>query len=536
MSRQIVMLFCAFVVAPSCGDNTSNHNAGPDGGAPADAPSDAATMTDGKIDAPLGSGSGSGSSGLAPILGYAFEDVGSTVADSSGHAFDGTLTGDPSSIWTNGGRNGNGLWLQNPGANMATSEFVSLPSGVFTNVTDYSVAFWVKLDQNLAWQRVYDFGNGLTGTANRFAYFTPLGFLPNPDVGLMADVFTAAGGSNASTADDNIVNTQTQFPVGVWKHVAITSSAGVQTMYVDGFPVGTITGDVVAASQLEPLGPQSWLGKSRFAPADPGLDGTLDDFYIFNKALSADEIATQLALPQKDYTYWRFDEGTGATAADLSDYKNTAALENGVTWDSSARLGNGVELPGAAAAATGPTVELAKNPLADCTNQLTIAVWVKLPALTPWTQIFEVTSDTGAVGEEWIDLISYDGTAPHFAMITSTANNVDLVGATNPFDDGTGHADGKWHHLAVTVAPDTGNPAMNDVVMYGDGVVIGNTTTTAYVSAFSSATTGAPMTHSWLGKSRFGTDPYLAGSLDDLRVSCRAYTADEIKNLATPAK
>lgn len=535
MTRQTVML-CACAAVSACGDNTMVHdNAGADGGAIADAPGDAAPPADAKIDAPRGSGSGSGTQGLTPLLDYAFEDIGTTVADSSGHAFDGTLTGDPSSIWIAGGRNGNGLWLQNPGANMATTEYVSLPSGVFAGVTDYSIAFWVKLDQNLAWQRVYDFGNGASGTANRFAYFTPLGYLPSPDVGLMADVFTAAGGSNQMTADDNIVNTQTQFPVGVWKHVAITSSGGVQAMFVDGFPAGTLGGDSVPGSQLEPLAPQSWLGRSRFAPADPGLDGTLDDFYIYGAALTADEIQTQLALPQKDYTYWRFDEGAGTTAADLSDYKNTASLEGGAAWDPDARLGGAVQLPGAAAGTSGPMVALAANPLADCTDQLTIAVWVKLQALTPWTQVFEATSDVGVPGEEWIDLISYDGAAPHFAMITSTADNIDLVASSNPFDNGSGSADGKWHHLAVTVAPDGSDAGKSDVTMYGDGAVIGSATTTASVSAFSSATTGAPMTSYWLGKSRF-SDPYLAGSLDELRVSCRAYTADEIKNLATPAK
>ncbi len=532
MTRHTVTLLCACAVLPACGDNHPNHNTGPDGG-----PGDAANA-DGKIDAPSGPGSDAGTSALAPILDYTFEDVSNTVADSSGHAFDGTLTGDASMVWTSGGRNGDGLWLQNPALGHAATEYVSLPSGVFTGLTDYSIAFWIKMDQNQGWQRVYDFGNGKGGADTRFAYFTPLGFLPNPQVGLMADVFTAAGGTNGTTADDNIVNTQTQFPMGVWKHVAISSSAGVQTVYVDGFPVGTFSGDNVPGSALEPLAGNSWLGKSRFdfsatssPTSDPGLDGTLDDFAIFGKALTADEIATQLALPQKDYSYWRFDEGTGTTAADLSDYQNTASLENGTTWDSDARLGGAVMLPGGAAGATGPTIELAKNPLADCTGQLTIAAWVKVGALTPWTQIFEVTSDTGATGEQWLDLISYDGVAPHFAMITSTADNVDLVGSKNPFDDGTGNADGKWHHLAVTVAPDPGDATKNDVTMYADGAVIGTTTTTAYVSAFSSTTTGAPMTHYWLGKSRF-SDPYLDGSIDDLRVSCRAYTGDEIKNLA----
>ena len=362
------------------------------------------------------------------------------------------------------------------------------------------------------WRRVYDFGNGLSGAANRFAYFTPLGLLPNPDVGLMADVFTAAGGSNQMTADDNIVNTQTQFPIGVWKHVAITTSAGVQTMYVDGFPVGTLTGDAVPASQLEPLNRN---------PGSAGRDSR-PRIRVSTARSTTSTSSTRRSRRTKSRRSSRCPKRTTRTGAStrdrhdrghLSDYKNTAALENGVTWDSDARLGGAVQLPGGAAGATGPTIELAKNPLADCTNQLTIAAWVKLDALTAWTQIFEVTSDVGVTGEEWIDLISYDGAAPHFAMITSTGDNVDLIAGSNPFDNGSGQADGKWHHIAVTVAPDATDNTKNDVVMYGDGAVIGSTTTTAYVSAFSSTTTGAPMTNYWLGKSRFNY-PYLAGSLD----------------------
>jgi hypothetical protein len=42
-------------------------------------------------------------------------------------------------------------------------------------------------------------------------------------------------------------------------------------------------------------------------------------------------------------------------------------------------------------------------------------------------------------------------------------------------------------------------------------------------------------TENYLGKSRFvATDPYLHAALDDLRISCRAFTADEIKNLSHP--
>jgi hypothetical protein len=36
----------------------------------------------------------------------------------------------------------------------------------------------------------------------------------------------------------------------------------------------------------------------------------------------------------------------------------------------------------------------------------------------------------------------------------------------------------------------------------------------------------------WLGRSQYAADPYLNGTLDDVRMSCRAYSAEEIAALA----
>lgn len=39
-------------------------------------------------------------------------------------------------------------------------------------------------------------------------------------------------------------------------------------------------------------------------------------------------------------------------------------------------------------------------------------------------------------------------------------------------------------------------------------------------------------TNVWLGRSQYAADPYLNGTLDDVRMSCRAYSDDEIAALA----
>jgi hypothetical protein len=41
-------------------------------------------------------------------------------------------------------------------------------------------------------------------------------------------------------------------------------------------------------------------------------------------------------------------------------------------------------------------------------------------------------------------------------------------------------------------------------------------------------------TENWIGKSRATGERYLSAALDELRIACRAYTANEIANLSQP--
>jgi hypothetical protein len=72
---------------------------------------------------------------------------------------------------------------------------------------------------------------------------------------------------------------------------------------------------------------QNWIGHSQF-PADPYLDGTVDDFNIYSRALSASEVAT-LASGQPgagDVADYKFDETGGATALDSSGNGRNATI------------------------------------------------------------------------------------------------------------------------------------------------------------------------------------------------------------------
>jgi hypothetical protein len=479
------------------------------------------TLTDASVDAPA-SGSDAAAADAPPpdafvdtslILRYDFEDsVSATkVADSSGRGKDGTLS--DVAAWTTAGRTNHGIALA---GGLPPALFVTFPDGVLAGVNDFTISAWVKPNTIANWIRIYDFGHGTPGTPDaRWMFLTLHGFPPGlttPD-GLHASSFSAAGPSEIISASG------TEIPVGIWKHVAVTGSGGVRTLYIDGYPVATATTALsVPPSDMEPTGGTSWIGKSRFAATDAGLDGTVDDFRIYNRVLMQGEIA-DLAWPQHDYSYWRFDETSGQTAKDSSDNAIPTALKTGPTWIAG-RLGGALDFPGGPHNTDGPHAELAATPLANCTDQLTVATWVKLHSQDAWARIF----DFGTGGNLFTFLTLFDdpGTGQHgmhFAMV-SPGGIFDIATTTPPVP-----GDGTWHHVAVTVAPS------KLVTMYVDGTSVASDMikTGVKVSDFTATT------ENYLGKSRFvNTDPYLHAALDDLRISCRAFTADEIKNLSHP--
>ena len=205
--------------------------------------------------------------GPGPLHRYQFEgnaqDTGSAVAH-------GTLVNGPT--WV-AGRVGNAVNLD------GSNDYVSLPAGVVSGLSDFTVATWVRLDTLGTWQRVFDFGSSTTtnmfltvstGTSIRFAITT--------------------GGASA----EQRISGTTALPTGVWKHVAVTKEGNTGRLYVDGALVGQNTALTLSPASLGTT-TQNWLGRSQYA--DPYLDGQLDDFRIYSRALSAAELAALFQNP-----------------------------------------------------------------------------------------------------------------------------------------------------------------------------------------------------------------------------------------------
>jgi hypothetical protein len=102
-------------------------------------------------------------------------------------------------------------------------------------------------------------------------------------------ITTSGGGS------EQRINGTPILPTGVWKHVAVTRSGNTATLYVDGVQVGQNTSMTLSPSSLGNT-TNNWIGRSQYT-ADAFLDGQIDEFRIYNRALSASEILSLFQNP-----------------------------------------------------------------------------------------------------------------------------------------------------------------------------------------------------------------------------------------------
>jgi regulation of enolase protein 1 (concanavalin A-like superfamily) len=142
-------------------------------------------------------------------------------------------------------------------------------------LNDFSVATFVKVNTNAAWARVFDFGSG-TGAYMFLA--------PASGGGTMRYAITTSG-----SGGEQQINSATVLSPGVWHHVAVTLSGTTGVLYVDGAAVATNSVMTLKPSSLGST-TQNYIGKSQWN--DPCLNGSVDEFRLYARALSAGEVST----------------------------------------------------------------------------------------------------------------------------------------------------------------------------------------------------------------------------------------------------
>jgi hypothetical protein len=188
--------------------------------------------------------------------------------DSSGHNYHGTINGTAN---YEPGYAGQAMVFN------GTNTFVDLPIGtLISSLSDMSVATFVYFGGGSgAWQRVFDFGSGSGASPYMFLC---------PRTGTAGNIRFAI---RSATVGEQQVNTSRPLAVG-WHHMAVTIDGQTKTItvYVDGGQVAS--GPTTVLPKDMGTTNQNWIGKSQWP--DALLLGSIDDFRIYNRALSGAEV------------------------------------------------------------------------------------------------------------------------------------------------------------------------------------------------------------------------------------------------------
>jgi hypothetical protein len=202
---------------------------------------------------------------------------------------DGTIFGNPT---YDAGYFGSSIYLDNASDSKLDNDvYVSLPNGsVISTLTNSTFAIWVNwigTESSRVNQRFFSFS---TEPANSM-YLAPRASISAPThFQISSGGVTQMVGYGANTT-----NSGTIIPTNDWNHLAVTINADseVFTLYFNGLQVGQLTDANLAPSDLG-VTTKNWLGRSEDVTQQRPYRGYLDDFRIYNKVLTADEIGQLL--------------------------------------------------------------------------------------------------------------------------------------------------------------------------------------------------------------------------------------------------
>jgi hypothetical protein len=404
---------------------------------------------------------------------------GTSLADASEASNDATLVG---GAWTQMGRDAGGIKFGSTGQRLV------VPSAVVSALDEITVTVWVHLSSAPAGSTLFDLG---TSADNHLA----LRVSDGTKLQLVAKTETV----------DVAIDGTLAVPLGRWTHVALTLDGVEAAVYLDGRPFAR--GALPLAPSDLGAAAEAWIGQDHALGAN--LLGTVDELAIYDYVVEERELR-RAALPDDVTFYLPFDElcadGSEELPNELADGRSGTLPLGGTLVEG--RLGKALQLDASAS----QFVQLPVGIVRDCTD-LTLAVWVHMDSVNSWARVFDL--GVGPNTFMYLTPTSPYGTIRFAAKLNSPSQTAEQVLSRN----GVLPA-GAWHHLAVVLSNDTGT-------MYYDGAEVAkNNKLTMDASDMGSSA------QNYLGRSQFVADPYFNGKLDELLVSCRAFTPDEIRLLS----
>ena len=212
----------------------------------------------------------------------------------SAHDYDGVATGVPA--YTTG-QIDQAIVLD------GSDDYITLPENV-AYLNTMTVMAWVYWDGVDSYERIFDFGSSTTQCM----------FLTPSTSSVMRFAITADG-------TEEVIDT-TALTAGVWTHVAVTLNGSTGILYVNGTSAASNTSMTVKPSDFESI--YNYIGKSQFS-VDPLFAGRIDDFRIYNRVMSAAQIAAIAAGNTAPSFTTSLIENTNAV--ELSEYSGVSIAD-----------------------------------------------------------------------------------------------------------------------------------------------------------------------------------------------------------------
>jgi hypothetical protein len=209
------------------------------------------------------------------------QSSGSILLDRSGNGHDGTITG---ALWTQG-VHGNALRFN------GIDNRVLVPFASDLNTPEFTLEAWIRTDEKTHDQAIIDRVEP-DGSHWNYRLMVPSRIHEIEGHSVEPGVVQSDLRNEFTSHWDVIALGQTKVTTGRWRHIAATFKDRVFRIYVDGIFDATksVTIDAVTSS-TQPL----LLGDCSFTPIQFHFRGDMDEVSVWNRALTAEEIAAEAA-------------------------------------------------------------------------------------------------------------------------------------------------------------------------------------------------------------------------------------------------
>ena len=208
--------------------------------------------------------------------------------------------------------------------------------------------------------------------------------------------------------------------------------------------------------------------------------------------------------------WWKFDEGSGTTAADSSGNGDTVSLVNGVSWVTG-KIGDAISANGTNQYGTVPAINLSG------TSTVTVAFWANRTYSTTIESVMLENTTNYNLSTTGFGLFPDDTGCKGIQAAVHGNVGYSVNCYAQP-------SSGVWHHLAIIY--DKTQAANAQTALYIDGVL---QTPTSHLNTAQN-TNGFGNNPLYLF-SRAGSQFFNGGEMDDLRIYNRALSAGEIQQL-----